>query len=102
MNFYKDYHFYIALCAFIVLFIGVLTDYFGILINLDAVETIMSYLLSFLIAFNVININVKKDTEALDIKNDIKQQEKSLKTLAGKNCKDIENNSEQEENMDTK
>ena len=81
MKFYKDYHFYVAISAFIILIVGLLTDYFGAFIDQDTVLTIVSYALSILIAFNVININVaKKDVS--EIKKDIEETKSKIEESA--------------------
>lgn len=71
MKFYKDYHFYIAISAFIILIIGLLTNYFNLFVDAEMVTTVISYVLSFLIAFNVISINVNKEKTSDEIKQDI-------------------------------
>lgn len=79
MKFYKDYHFYVAISGFIVLIVGLVTDYFGVFVDKATLETIISYILSILIAFNVININVKKDKTQEEIKSDINKTSNAIK-----------------------
>lgn len=85
VKFYKDYHFYVAISGFIVLIVGLITDYFGIFVEKGTLETIVSYILSFLIAFNVININVKKDKLPEEIKSDIDKTATALENQLNSN-----------------
>jgi len=94
MKFYKDYHFYVALSAFVVLVIGLLTDYFGIFIDSETITTILSYLLSILIAFNVININIDKNKTIEEIKEDINKTSTDMQDKINSAKQNTENEKE--------
>lgn len=102
MKFYKDYHFYVAISGFIVLIVGLITDYFGVFVDKATLETIISYILSFLIAFNVININVKKDKSQEEIKNDINKTATAIENEFKKKSSENEKNGKIENEDETK
>ena len=102
VKFYKDYHFYVAISGFIVLIVGLITDYFGVFVDKATLETIISYILSFLIAFNVININVKKDKSQEEIKNDINKTATAIENEFKKKSSENEKNGKIENEDETK
>lgn len=76
MNIFKNYKFYVIIAAIVCIVAVKVLSYFGLGINAELVQDFITYVLSILIAYNVITINVPSSTG--DIKKDVIEEMETL------------------------
>ena len=95
MKLFKNYKFYIILAAVLCILVVKVLDVFGLSNNMEIVQNITTYILSALIAYNVITINVPTNSEK--IAQDLKQSVEKINNKLD-SAKDNENNEKKTNN----
>ena len=72
MNIFKNYKFYVIIISIFCIIVLKICNYIGVETNIELFQDIATYILSALIAYNVITINIPKNKN--DIKKDIEEQ----------------------------
>ena len=99
MNLFKNYKFYIILASLICIFVVKISTFVGVSADIEFITNIASYILSGLIAYNVITINTPKSDE--DIKSDLNNSINDLQKAENKQMEDKNNTSKTNIKTDT-
>lgn len=95
MQFFKNYKFYVIIASIVCILIVKIFDIFGMQADMEVVQNVITYILSALIAYNVITIDSVKSEE--DIKKDVEKTVKSINLKVNKSQKQEKNNTSNED-----
>ena len=95
MQFFKNYKFYVIIASIVCILIVKIFDIFGMQADMEVVQNVITYILSALIAYNVITIDSVKSEE--DIKKDVEKTVKSINLKANKSQKQEKNKASNED-----